>query len=352
MPATISAAVLDAPDLATATHSSRSIWPAWRPAAPHPGAVGALRALLFKRRPAVGVPVGAADAGAGGVRPGRAGRAERVVHGRARRAGQPHCASAAWPPAGARGLYEHGLFEHEIGDVTFFVPVGDAAAGNLTAAGVELASPCTRAPTPSWTGPTADWQPCHGPRHRHRGPRCASRTCAPAGHPRRQHVRTEVGWPVFRTRETPRAQLREKHHDSGEHRGLRGVGPVLPAIERGLDGLVDGTHFFDLMAEDVVASTIVTIPGYRRGSRARGAGRAVPGLRGNSALDHSGDVVDLPRREASVAGPGVPTHGKAVATAGRYNNNFISVVTIVDRAVTHWRRLHEPPRGARSPHSR
>jgi hypothetical protein len=35
-------------------------------------------------------------------------------------------------------------------------------------------------------------------------------------------------------------------------------------IEQGLDGIADGRHFFDLLAEDVIFDYIVTTPGYPR----------------------------------------------------------------------------------------
>jgi uncharacterized protein len=119
--------------------------------------------------------------------------------------------------------------------------------------------------------------------------------------------------------------------------------PFFRAIERGLDGLVDGTHFFDLMAEDVVVEYVVTIPGYP--ARIEGRAALVELYRGygdNFCLDHCGDVVTYHDREASVAVLEYATHGKAVATQAAYNNNFISVVTIVDRAVTHWRDYMNP----------
>jgi ketosteroid isomerase-like protein len=40
--------------------------------------------------------------------------------------------------------------------------------------------------------------------------------------------------------------------------------PFFRIIEEGVAGLVDGEHFFDLLAEDVVFEYIVTVPGYPR----------------------------------------------------------------------------------------
>lgn len=46
--------------------------------------------------------------------------------------------------------------------------------------------------------------------------------------------------------------------------------------------------------------------------------------------------------QASVAVLEYATPGKALATRAAYDNNFISVVTIADRAVTHWRDYMNP----------
>src|SRR6202158_521448 len=40
--------------------------------------------------------------------------------------------------------------------------------------------------------------------------------------------------------------------------------PFFRIIEKGLDGLADGGHFFDLLAEKVIFDYIITIPGYSR----------------------------------------------------------------------------------------
>ena len=40
--------------------------------------------------------------------------------------------------------------------------------------------------------------------------------------------------------------------------------PFFRIIEQGLDGAVDGGHFFELFAEDAVTEFVVTVPGYPR----------------------------------------------------------------------------------------
>ena len=43
---------------------------------------------------------------------------------------------------------------------------------------------------------------------------------------------------------------------------FRALDPFFRAIEQGLAGFVDGDHFFDLLAQDVVFDFIITVPNY------------------------------------------------------------------------------------------
>src|SRR5260370_8251436 len=45
---------------------------------------------------------------------------------------------------------------------------------------------------------------------------------------------------------------------------FRALDPFFRIIEEGVAGLVDGEHFFDLLAEDVVFEYVITVPGYPR----------------------------------------------------------------------------------------
>src|SRR4030081_3853184 len=45
---------------------------------------------------------------------------------------------------------------------------------------------------------------------------------------------------------------------------FKALDPFFRIIEQGLDGLVDGGHFFEFLAEDVVFEFIITVPDYPR----------------------------------------------------------------------------------------
>ena len=45
---------------------------------------------------------------------------------------------------------------------------------------------------------------------------------------------------------------------------FKALDPFFRIIEKGLDGIADGGHFFDLLAEKVVFDYVITTPGYPR----------------------------------------------------------------------------------------
>jgi ketosteroid isomerase-like protein len=120
--------------------------------------------------------------------------------------------------------------------------------------------------------------------------------------------------------------------------------PFFRIIEKGLDGLVDGRHFFDLLDEDVIVDYVISVPGYPR----RVVGReAVAELYRNYGATwivlHSADELAVHRdREASVVVLEYATHGRVTDTGRAYHNRFVSVITIKDRKVTHWRDYLDP----------
>jgi hypothetical protein len=50
----------------------------------------------------------------------------------------------------------------------------------------------------------------------------------------------------------------------GKLADFQALDPFFRIIEEGVAGLVDGEHFFDLLAEDVVFEYVITVPGYPR----------------------------------------------------------------------------------------
>jgi uncharacterized protein len=119
--------------------------------------------------------------------------------------------------------------------------------------------------------------------------------------------------------------------------------PFFRIIEQGLAGLVDGGHFFDLLADDVIFDYVISVPGYPRRVEGRRAVAELYRDYGTTMVLRSADELAVHRdREASVVVLEYAVHGRAVRTGRAYDNHFVSVITIKDRRVTHWRDYLDP----------
>jgi limonene-1,2-epoxide hydrolase len=64
---------------------------------------------------------------------------------------------------------------------------------------------------------------------------------------------------------------------------------------------------------------------------------------GKTIILHGSDELAVHRdREASVVVLEYAVHGRAVSTGRPYDNHFVSVITIKDRKITHWRDYLDP----------
>jgi uncharacterized protein len=120
-------------------------------------------------------------------------------------------------------------------------------------------------------------------------------------------------------------------------------GPFFRIIRDGLKGLADGEDFFDLLAEDVVVEYVISVPGYPR--RVEGRAGVIDLYRGydDFMTVHTADNLRVYRdQEASVAVLEYEVHGESVPTGRPYHNRFVSIITVKDGRVTHWRDYLDP----------
>jgi uncharacterized protein len=119
--------------------------------------------------------------------------------------------------------------------------------------------------------------------------------------------------------------------------------PFFRIIEQGLDGIADGGHFFELLAEDVVFDYIITTPDYPRHVEGRKAVAELYRPYGATIVLHR--CYDLAVHHDSRTGVVVleyASEGRVVSTGALYINRYISVLTISDRKVTRWRDYLDP----------
>jgi ketosteroid isomerase-like protein len=112
---------------------------------------------------------------------------------------------------------------------------------------------------------------------------------------------------------------------------FRALDPFFRIIEQGLAELVDGEHFFDLLADDVVFDFIITVPNYPR--HIVGRDNLIELYRGYGStlfLDRCYDLRVYPSPSTSSVVLEYSSEGRVVTTGQPYSNRYISVVVIKD----------------------
>jgi ketosteroid isomerase-like protein len=123
-----------------------------------------------------------------------------------------------------------------------------------------------------------------------------------------------------------------------EYKVFQPLAPFFQVVMRGLEGLVDGEHFFDAFAEDAVFESRYRFPGWP--VKIEGRSNLMAGLSGygKTIRLHTGDALVVHRSQnPRVVILEYEVHGKILAGGAPYDNRFISVITIENRKIIHWR---------------
>jgi ketosteroid isomerase-like protein len=114
--------------------------------------------------------------------------------------------------------------------------------------------------------------------------------------------------------------------------------PFFGVVLKGLHGLVDGDHYFDTIAEDAFFEFRYHFPGWPATIRGRANLMESFTGYGKTIKLHSGDALVVHRsRDTSVVILEYEVHGTILSTGALYDNRFISVITIENRKIIHWR---------------
>jgi len=124
----------------------------------------------------------------------------------------------------------------------------------------------------------------------------------------------------------------------GDDTAFRALDPFFEVVMEGLSQFVDGEHYFDTLADDVLFEFLYEFPGWPRVMRGRdnlmalysGYGRNIQLDRGDSLFVHPSDNGRVVTLEYQV-------HGKVLATGNAYDNRFVSIATIENRKILRWR---------------
>jgi ketosteroid isomerase-like protein len=119
--------------------------------------------------------------------------------------------------------------------------------------------------------------------------------------------------------------------------------PFFNIIKQGVGGLVDGDHYFDMLTDDVVFEYVITVPGYPRRVAGRDAVAELYRPHGTTfGLRRCHDLRVHHDQKTGVVVLEYASEGHVVPTGAPYANHYISVLTIVDRKITHWRDYLDP----------
>ena len=120
-------------------------------------------------------------------------------------------------------------------------------------------------------------------------------------------------------------------------------GPFFHVIREGLEGVAEGEDFFDLLAEDVVFEYVITVPGYPRRIEGRQAVIELYADYDSYMIVRRADDLHVYRDPAaSVVVLEYQVHGESARTGRPYDNRFVSIMTIEDGKVAHWRDYLDP----------
>ena len=116
------------------------------------------------------------------------------------------------------------------------------------------------------------------------------------------------------------------------------MNPFFEVVMKGLSGLVDGGHYFDTFADDAIFESRYHFPGWPLIIRGRANLVASLAGYGKTIRVHSGDALVAHRSQDSrVVILEYEVHGTILATGAPYDNRLISIVTIENRKIVHWR---------------
>jgi ketosteroid isomerase-like protein len=119
---------------------------------------------------------------------------------------------------------------------------------------------------------------------------------------------------------------------------FKALDPFFEVVQKGLSGFVDGEHYFDTIADDALFEFRYNFPGWPKTVRGRADLMALYSRYGNNIALHRGDALVVHvSKDGRVVILEYEVHGKILATGTPYDNRLISVVTIENRRIIHWR---------------
>jgi uncharacterized protein len=123
-----------------------------------------------------------------------------------------------------------------------------------------------------------------------------------------------------------------------EYAAFEGARPYFQLVRRALGDLVDGDHFFDIVANDIVYEVLYEIAGWPR--VINGRAELMDQFKGyceHIELQSADKLIVHEADDGRAVVIEYEVHGTILATDVRYNNRFCSIIVLANRRIAHWR---------------
>ena len=123
-----------------------------------------------------------------------------------------------------------------------------------------------------------------------------------------------------------------------EYAAYQAAAPYFDLVRGALGELVDGEHFFDSVADDVVYEVLYDVPGWPRIIQGRADLMAqFRGYCDNIALQSADKLIAHRTDDGQIVVIEYEVQGTILATGVKYSNRFCSIIKIEKRKIAHWR---------------
>ena len=123
-----------------------------------------------------------------------------------------------------------------------------------------------------------------------------------------------------------------------DYKAFRALDAFFEVVMEGLSKFVDGEHYFDTLADDVLFEFRYEFPGWPRVTRGRDNLIALySGYGHNIRLNRGDSLVVHPSENGRIVTLEYEVHGKVLATGATYDNRLVSIATIENRKIVRWR---------------
>jgi ketosteroid isomerase-like protein len=123
-----------------------------------------------------------------------------------------------------------------------------------------------------------------------------------------------------------------------KYAGYEAARPYFDLVRRALGDRVEGDHFFDAVADDIIYEVLYEFPGWPRVIQGRSDLMArFRGYGDNIELKSANKLVTYEAANGSVIIIEYEVHGHILANGAAYNNRFCSIIKITNRRIAHWR---------------